>query len=289
MSFYPFGTYKPHPLVGIIFRLMHYPPLSRIGQVRKLFMRWMLMSSERPYDVTVRGIRIRCHLFDNTSECSFLSPRYGRKELKLLRQVLARGGLFIDIGANIGVFTLSIADLNDVQVIAVEPNPITVERLRFNLSANQFENVNVIESVIGQSNSTTEFTIFPNDLGISGTGQRSSLKPTTKEPQIRQLPMRTLLSIIEEYEITSITALKIDVEGDEDKVLIPFFDTASRALWPRLIIIEDNRPEPPLILSRMLNNHGYRQILRGHANVILTRDRDSDHVHCSQLTQNHDR
>ncbi len=35
-----------------------------------------------------------------------------------------------------------------------------------------------------------------------------------------------------------IDAMKMDIEGFEDRVLPPFFETAPRSLWPRLLILE---------------------------------------------------
>ena len=67
--------------------------------------------------------------------------------------------------------------------------------------------------------------------------------------------------------------LEVDVEGHEDDVLMPFFEAAKCDQWPRLLIIEDNRPSPLRVLS-VLDDHGYIEILRTKANVTLALPKD---------------
>jgi hypothetical protein len=50
--------------------------------------------------------------------------------------------------------------------------------------------------------------------------------------------MMPLLEIVENAKLPRIDAMKIDVEGYEDRVLLPFFATAARSLWPRSIYME---------------------------------------------------
>jgi hypothetical protein len=47
-----------------------------------------------------------------------------------------------------------------------------------------------------------------------------------------------LQRILEDAGISHIDALKIDVEGYEDRVLTGFFRQARQALWPRAVVIE---------------------------------------------------
>jgi hypothetical protein len=49
---------------------------------------------------------------------------------------------------------------------------------------------------------------------------------------------RRLQRILQDAGVTHIDALKIDVEGYEDRVLTGFFRRAPQALWPRAVVIE---------------------------------------------------
>ena len=53
-----------------------------------------------------------------------------------------------------------------------------------------------------------------------------------------RVPSLRLQRILDEAGVISVDALKIDVEGYEDRALIPFFKQAARALWPRAVVIE---------------------------------------------------
>jgi hypothetical protein len=50
--------------------------------------------------------------------------------------------------------------------------------------------------------------------------------------------VKPLIDICAEFAIASISAIKIDVEGYEDRALLPFFRSAPKSLWPRVILME---------------------------------------------------
>jgi FkbM family methyltransferase len=64
------------------------------------------------------------------------------------RRILKPGDLFVDVGANVGAYTLWAIDC-EARVIAVEPNAETAERLRRNIALNSFE----VEVAEGQCHS----------------------------------------------------------------------------------------------------------------------------------------
>ena len=52
------------------------------------------------------------------------------------------------------------------------------------------------------------------------------------------MPALRLQRILDEAGVTRIDALKIDIEGFEDRALIAFFKEAPQTLWPRAVVIE---------------------------------------------------
>ncbi|MDZ7641157.1 MAG: hypothetical protein U5J62_03915 [Desulfurivibrio sp.] len=58
---------------------------------------------------TIGGINLRCAFYDNYSEKKFVfTPwRYDADERQLIREELPVDGVFVDIGANIGIYTLT--------------------------------------------------------------------------------------------------------------------------------------------------------------------------------------
>lgn len=60
----------------------------------------MLESSGPDYDIEIDGIRLRCHLGDNSTDSSVLARGFGQRGLTLLGQLLRAGDVFVDVGAN---------------------------------------------------------------------------------------------------------------------------------------------------------------------------------------------
>ena len=261
-----FGKCKPTLSAWTLIALSRFLSRTPALSTRRLFRLLLGRVSNGPFDVTALGVRMRCHPWDNVADGKLLlAPhRYCAKEFGILRRALANGGVFVDVGANVGAFTLQAAALDNVEVLAIEPNPVAVNRLKFNLAANDLGNVTIVEAVVGERNGETPFTFNHESIGQSGIG----VPLTEGKRAVRRLPMRTLAGILAEHEIDGIMVLKVDVEGFEDDVLIPFFESAKRSQWPRLLIIEDNRPTRPRILS-VLTGCGYTPILRTKENIAL--------------------
>jgi hypothetical protein len=57
--------------------------------------------------------------------------------------------------------------------------------------------------------------------------------------------------------VKSIDALKIDVDRAEDRILMRFFRIGPESLWPRFILIEDNRDSWRADLFSVLAERGY--------------------------------
>ena len=88
--------------------------------------------------------------------------------------------------------------------------------------------------------------------------------------QIR-VPAKTLLGIVQEEKFDHIDAIKLDVEGAEDLILEPFFRNAPEALRPKLVLMEYSHGRWAADLGRILDECGYREVLRTRTNVAYER------------------
>lgn len=113
---------------------------------------------------------------------------------------------FLDIGANIGWFTLLAASLlPDGRVIAVEPNIYNVQLLNRSLVVNQFHHVTVYPFA-----ATDAAAILPlGFIGSNGRIQRPD-EATANQQFVQGLPLDHLLP-----RTTKIDVMKIDIEGYE--------------------------------------------------------------------------
>jgi hypothetical protein len=82
--------------------------------------------------------------------------------------------------------------------------------------------------------------------------------------------MRPLTTILDEAGVKKIDVLKIDVEGFEDRVLLPFLRHAERSLWPRVILLETNcRPYWSEDCLTELANRSYKVTGRTNDNMVF--------------------
>jgi hypothetical protein len=62
---------------------------------------------------------------------------YETEELTIIAQFFPRGGVFVDIGANVGNHSIYVCNyLEPLQVVAIEPNPVVIPILKINLALN---------------------------------------------------------------------------------------------------------------------------------------------------------
>jgi FkbM family methyltransferase len=134
------------------------------------------------------------------------------EDIAFLRSHL-RGGVFLDIGANVGSVSLLLADLIDTAIL-FEPNPVAAARARENIALNRLP-FEVHELAISDVEGTVEF----EDAGGAAPCNRAVVG------FVSQVPTRTVQRVtIDEFlrgrlELGEIAAVKIDVEGHENSVL----------------------------------------------------------------------
>jgi len=167
-------------------------------------------------------------------------------EMLVWRRALRDGSLFIDVGANVGTYTIWAAELG-AEVIALEPAADTFGLLQENIALNRYQ-VTALQAAAGDHCGTARFT--------SGLDTGNSL--TLDGPVETELV--TVDALIGDRQVTG---MKVDVEGFEIDVL----RGAARALAERrigLIQIEWNEMSTVAVdadrrpVAELLANYGYR-------------------------------
>jgi FkbM family methyltransferase len=183
----------------------------------------------------------------------------GFYELSLTRRIckLARhGGLFVDVGANVGYFSILWAATNkSARAICFEASPRNVKLLEKNINRNALaEQISLIAKAVGNQTTTIEF-----DLGPSGQTGWGGITTENSATSI-QVPM-TRLDM--EIENETIEVLKIDVEGADTWVLLGC-EQLLRARRIKTIFFEQNPHRMQLLGIRggeaqsFLRDHGYQ-------------------------------
>jgi len=255
-----FGAYVLPPYQAWLLRKAQSTSTGWWGRRVALTLRRSVLSRDIPViDAVVDGLRFRLHMRDNVSERKFLfMPQFfDRYERDLLKKTLKPGHTFVDIGANAGIYTLSAAALvgEGGRVIAIEPNPAVLDRLKFNVALNDFEKRVVCEqSAVSDSSGTFDLALDESNLGGSSLVMARSARKIS-------VHCDRLLPILRKHDVQKISALKIDIEGAEDRALAPFFQDAPKSLYPGLLIVENAPQGWPQDLRAILQKAGY-QLLR---------------------------
>ncbi|WP_420125221.1 FkbM family methyltransferase [Longimicrobium sp.] len=147
-----------------------------------------------------------------------LNGTYEREQTRLFEQLLRPGGVVLDVGANVGYYTLLASVLvgDGGSVHAFEPEPRNAEFLRRHLRINGRRNVTVRQAAVSDRAGTARFQFGTG----SGTGHLA---------QAGGLEVRTLRldDYCAEHALVP-AALKIDVEGAEMSVLMGARETLAR-------------------------------------------------------------
>jgi FkbM family methyltransferase len=230
----PFGGFAPNAAQAAIIALAQRSRLKR-GAFRPMLSRLVNLLRAGPVDVTYQGASFRFyHQASATERGALFNPDYNIEEIDFLRAHTPSGGVFVDVGANVGTYALALArDVGEAgKVIAIEPHPVTHARLAFNHAASGYTQVRLVQAACGAEDGELLIETDGDNLGAS------HIVPGDASGKAIRVPSRRLSRILEEASVARVDALKIDVEGYEDRALIPFFKQAPQALWPRAVVIE---------------------------------------------------
>jgi len=260
----PFGTFA---LPGALERLRRAgASLGRWRGCRAVcsaIRRTCLAGRPDPFDVEpFPGQRARLYPRDNLSEKRvFGAPQYWdhaeRAALAGCMSQVSGPMVFVDAGANAGLYSLAVRSMGPARILAIEPEPGTLARLRVNLAASGAEEVTVAPVALSDRGGTVRIAASGANRGEAAVGAEGA-----------EVPGQTLLDCIREAGLERVDALKIDIEGMEEPVLQPFLAEAPAALRPRLVILEapDGTETPALALMR---REGYAVTARTRLNAIL--------------------
>lgn len=135
-----------------------------------------------------------------------------------LTQRLRPGDTFVDIGANVGYFSLLAARCVGPTgtVVAVEPSPRSYALLTRNLARNGASNVRTAQVAVGdQEQDVTLFAGEETHWGLASVVDTAA--PTSQVEAV--VAMRRLASVLAPSELSTTRVIKIDVEGAEAAVV----------------------------------------------------------------------
>lgn len=160
-----------------------------------------------------------------------INGAYENEALALLLKAASDNAVFVDIGANVGTFTVPLArKLASGRVVAVEASPAVYPYLERNIELNDLHNVRLHHCAALDCNlEGVAFYEAPKDhFGMGSLAAQFSGEAV-------HITAKTLDSILAEEDIDEVNVLKVDVEGFEMQVFVGATNLLARSRGPTII------------------------------------------------------
>jgi FkbM family methyltransferase len=193
------------------------------------------------------GRVIRCHPHSTAAAAVIYCGLPEWEDMRFLLAYLDEGDTFVDVGANVGVYTLLATVVDGVRVVAFEPSSRARARLDENVALNDLaDRVTVRADAVGADEGEQAFTTAHDTV--------NHLLAEGEDDAIGGAEMVSVVTLDGAVGAsgTAVAVVKIDVEGAEPDVLAG----AQRliAASTPAFIVEQNRPEA---LAAIFDQHGY--------------------------------
>jgi len=169
------------------------------------------------YAEVPNGGRVFLHHREDIGLVVLMSGGFEKAETEFAIEQARPGTVAIDVGANVGMFTvpLALAVGPSGRVLTIEPSPENMERLESNLDLNSLENV-VVEPIAVGDKSGRLVLQLANDPGFHSTAEIAESRSFDESLTVKA---ETLDQVWLRAHAPNVTFIKIDTEGSEDAVL----------------------------------------------------------------------
>lgn len=246
-------------LWSLLFPIRLYLRLFPVQRGKGILLRGIVMPLLPPGNAEFEqlvpgGARIALRYRETLGLSSLLYGTFEFAELCFVEKALMRGDTALDIGANVGIFSLvmAVAVGAEGRVYSFEPLPANVARLRRNLGRNGFDDTFVFSLALGEADGRTRLRLASDPAYPSLHAVEGGLADGTEVA----VEVRRLDSVWEELGKPRVAFVKMDVEGAEMDVLrgASKFLAACRPA----LLVEANSATQLEALRSILKVYGYR-------------------------------
>jgi FkbM family methyltransferase len=193
--------------------------LLRALRYARRYRNWLELERERsagrtPHHVVLRrGEQFRAP--DDTNLIRLVQGVYARGNYTPPGFEIRNADVVVDVGANVGTFSVYAAKRTRGRVLAVEPVPGNVSCLEHNLRLNGCRQVEVFPGALGERDGTASLYLHTSGAAhhLFPESQRGAFKDSI------EVPLRTLPSLLDERGFERVDTLKLDCEGAEGLIL----------------------------------------------------------------------
>ena len=228
------GTIQMKTILAILFHYLFKDAFFKkkyYGLHKRLFKPFHLFKGVTRL-TTWKGLTLYLHIDDWIQQHMYFLGGYEEAELKAVEQFLTADSVFIDIGANIGLYTLFAANAinENGQVISFEPFTPNFNSLTKNVSLNNFSTICLEKMAIGAKDGLINLYYDEKEKNL---GMASSI--TLEKGVQEEVKLTALDSYLETKSLAKIDLIKIDIEGFEYAALLGMRNTLTK-FRPTLLI-----------------------------------------------------
>jgi FkbM family methyltransferase len=207
-------------------------PQSLRKLFKPLYLKWSLRNFKQPELVVIPRYGFKIEVDPQNvavDEYIYMHRNWETHIGELIAKELKAGDVFVDIGANIGYFSLLASGVVGVsgRVIAFEPIKRVAEQFSRSVAKNGFQNVQIRQIALGNEKAEMKLSIVPGNVGGSSlvkdinSGVSEMVSVSTLDSELNNIPVQVI---------------KIDVEGFEYEVLLGAKSVLS--LWRPTLLLE---------------------------------------------------
>ena len=220
-----------------------------------------------------KHFRIEINVDDWIQQQIFFFGIYDAPGINFIKKTLKPDDVFIDIGANIGIYSLSASGILQKErggmVVAFEPVTPVFERLTENIKMNQADNIVPYRMAIFEKNTTLElFVSNRENLGMSSMFHHDMESGVTEKVKAVRLD-----DFMEQNRVQKVSLIKIDIEGAELHALRGMTKTIQQFRPVLMIEISENvlegKDSSGREIAGFMNKLGYAPYTIGPSGDIL--------------------
>jgi FkbM family methyltransferase len=217
-------------------------------------------SPRRFRSLRVAGVEMLVDITDGTGRMHYFYDQPYEPDLATaIAAALGPGDVFVDVGANVGFFSVLAGRLIGAtgRVVAFEPHPQAMVRLQEAIAVNGLsDRIEVVEAALGAAEGTTRLFLSDDSVLSTTDPARSPVRDQFTFPASVDVRLTTLDGWIAGRAdlLPRLRAIKIDVEGTEDETI----EGMRATLWacPRAAVVCETTAASPADVA--LRNAGYQ-------------------------------
>jgi FkbM family methyltransferase len=243
------------------------PRIKGAGRIANWIKKFYLRNHFDPVDVMAFGVNMRLYPFESSCEGAalFYPQLWDRMELGFLREQLVPGDVFLDVGANVGIYSLVASQYVGEKglALAIEADPYTFDKLNVNLGLNSISNILPLHMGVSDTVETLR-------LGISRDNRGSNSFLADSAVEGVDVDCGPLSQVVNRSELKErrIKIAKFDIEGFEWRVLGQFFKDVAPEAYPEYIIIEHHPRKIEGDIAALLQGRGYHVLKSSGLNYV---------------------